>query len=148
MRWMISIFFICASCQSKPVKTAEPVVGDIKIPIECVIAHGPRPQTEMEDTFLLNPKIQACLKSAPEIRDEKFFVAVSGMITPTGDVDKVFVDAPSDALKSCLSREIEALKMNRGRTGPFKLQIATAQTPSPGKSRAILLDLSTVKKFE
>lgn len=151
---MILPLLFCSSCQSKPVNSpstqekATLNAAENAVQIECNVAYAARPANEMESAFLFNEKVLSCLRQAPEIRDPQFSVSISGLLKYTGEIENPLVDGVSGALKNCLSREIGALSMNRGRPGAFKLQISRSQ-PTPGKKpKGVLLDLNNVKKWE
>lgn len=145
MRFTILFLVLIAGCGSAPEKSkstpAAAVPGTYNtVALTSVIAYAPRRGRELESAVLTNPKVQSCLRLAPEIREEKFSAGVEGYLDYRGVIETVTVTAPSEPLRACLAKEITSLAMGRGRAGPFKMQVNRALS-TENNSKSVLLDL-------
>jgi len=153
VRWVFVLLVLCSACKSKPSKDKSPhskasleaVTNTVEI--DSVVAYCPRRSQELADAILLNPKVHACLRMDPGVRDPQFAVGVEGQLDYKGLVENVQVMSASETLRDCLRKQLPAIHFGRGRSGPFKMQIIRAQDTGK-KSKAVLLDLSEVKKWE
>lgn len=147
---MAALLF-CA-CTSKPTqdgaqgKVTTELVSNM-IELEAVVAYAPRRPQELQDAILLSPKVQTCLRHAPEVREAAFTLGLEGYLNYKGEIEGLHAVHSSEPLKACMLKEIRALPFGRGRMGPFKMQLIRAQSTGK-KPKGILLDLSPGKKFE
>lgn len=120
------------------------------VPLETQIAYAPRRFPEMENGILLDKGVQACLRQAPDIREEAFSVGLEGHLSYNGSVEAFRTSTSSESLKSCLTQAFKTINFQRGRMGPFKLQVVRAKPPEDDgkKPKGILLDLDGLKKWE
>ncbi len=147
----------CASGGSKrteggglPSGKATVEVIENRVALEAQVAYAPRRFQEMESSVLLSSKVQDCLRGAPDIREAAFVVGLEGILTFQGAVEQFNPSTPTESLGTCLTHAIKSVSFGRGKTGPFKMQVMRSKPPAdPSKKpKGVLLDLTTVKKWE
>jgi hypothetical protein len=136
LRLLLLFAVACGSNSKVDVPLMNPAQS---IEIEAVFAYAPRRAQELEAAILNHPKVQACLKLDPEIRSEKFVTGAEGYLSYKGLIEGLSI-AATEPLKACLTKEIGALALGRGRAGPFKMQVGRVANPGQNP-KAILLVL-------
>lgn len=165
-KWLLSSAFliVCSSCESKPVQNevmVAPAGGGKSVSkatprgrpqgntlysalLEIEDSNSPRP---IADQVFGDPFVQGCLRNALLSSGDDFSVIVSGLLSPKGAVTHVKVEHQNDSLRDCLAPAVTNLKLGRGKSGPFKIEISRSRvTPPPGKTYE--LDLNGPKKFQ
>jgi hypothetical protein len=151
---------VASACASKP-KAIDPGTGlpsgkvtaqiiENRVYLEAQIAYAPRRFAEMESGILNHKGVQNCLRVAPDIREESFSVGLEGHLSYTGSIEAFRAKTPTESLRNCLTEAFKTINLQRGRMGPFKLQVVRGKPPEDDgkKPKGILLELSTLKKWE
>src|SRR5262245_49215545 len=131
------LLFICAACESKPVKTPPAEKGAAEAagkatrgaedtaPNEIFVQESktPRAKSKLEDAVMTSPATQHCLSTtALGIWTSTF----EGKVSKEGSLSvEHFEGLSHPELGSCLKASIAAVSLGKGKPGPFKLQLTT-----------------------
>lgn len=110
---------------------------------------GPRKARAVEQAVQLSPSIQNCLRSSDLVRQEDFSVTVSGEWDENGTPSQVDADTSDMLFKSCLESAFTQVSAGPGPEGSFEVRILRSRASARGKkSKGLILDMKTPKKFE
>lgn len=146
MRWSLLLLFLCCSCQSKPVATANSSSKATPTPeappreLYVRVEKSPR---AIESQVATNGPLQQCWIVAPDLQ----FLVLEGWIDRVGRIAKITVQGEDKALRECVKAALGALSLGKGPKGPVKLQLSTDPARIPG-AKGLILQPPPVKKFQ
>ncbi len=123
------------------------------VEVEIAATYAPRRSEELESAFILNAKVQDCLRLSLKTEPLNFEVRISGKLSFKGEVDEALIDSADHGLNSCLEAAMSSIQIGRGSIGPFHLRISRLPKRSPGQPpppgvKSFFLSLEDVKKFQ
>jgi hypothetical protein len=158
MHWALAVLLLITACQSKPAKKgpSRGPAGDpekvtkapaqLKKEVFVLVEYAPRRPEEVE-LGVLNSGMKACLLAFFNENKAPSFVTFEGKIDYRGELQDLEFEGPEQSLVNCLKTSSNTVRLGRGKTGPFKMSLATGPDLLRG-AKSLLISPPELKKFE